>query len=431
MDSQLSPRRKRSARPSSAPFLSDGKRPKLPGKAGFLDEVPGWVLVPACFLLVALIAVLDRRTESRLSFSLFYLIPVVAAAWWGGFAHGILISIAGAIAWQVVDSSEFSTGFPTVMGWNGVVRFGTLVLVSSLVSRLRAGMLRERRLARTDLLTGAANGRTFYEAAAAEADRARRALRSLTLAYLDLDDFKKLNDQCGHAVGDAALLTVVQTIQPHLRRSDLLARLGGDEFALLLPEASLQGVEAFLGRLQGILAMEMMRRNWSVGVSVGAVTFPKPPADIDLMVRQADAMMYKAKRKGKGRIEHRIVDESDLASADAVDSLERRATARVLCNRAARIQRPDLRQDEENFATVRDISATGVGLHLEVPLPADTLLVVHPLTPGPRTLLARVINSRPDDGGWRHGCELSTRLSADDLCCWIGEQVEATTRARV
>src|SRR5205823_5425701 len=124
----------------------------------------------------------------------------------------------------------------TVGTWNGVTRFATLALASSLVARLHSGILRERLLARTDPLTGAANARTFYEAVAVEAGRACRAARPLTLAYLDLDNFKQLNDRLGHAAGDAALVHVVQATRLNLRPADLLARLGGDEFALLLPE---------------------------------------------------------------------------------------------------------------------------------------------------------------------------------------------------
>src|SRR5260370_6990473 len=97
-------------------------------------------------------------------------------------------------------------------GWSGVVRLGTLVLVTSLVSRLRVGIVRERLLARTDALTGAANGRTFYETAAVEADRARRSGRPLTLAYLDLDNFKQFNDRLGHPPPDPPPHATLQLI---------------------------------------------------------------------------------------------------------------------------------------------------------------------------------------------------------------------------
>jgi diguanylate cyclase (GGDEF)-like protein len=395
--------------------------PPLPGRAPFLDDLHGSLLTAAGFLLVALVALLDLRTESRLSFGLFYLIPVALCAWWGGFSPGVLVSLAGAVAWQAVDYLENPLAPPAMAGWNGVVRFGTLVLVSSLVSRLRIGIVRERLLARTDPLTGAANGRTFYETAAVEAERARRSGQPLTLAYLDLDNFKQLNDRLGHAAGDAALQAMVELIHIHLRPADLLARLGGDEFALLLPETGPEGAAPSLERLQGLLAQELAQRGWPLAVSIGAATFPRPPKDVDHMIQRVDALMYAAKRKGKGRIEHAVVEVADGGGRLC---WERRAMARVLCNRPARIRREGAEGAQQGFATVRDIAATAVGLHLGEQLLEGTLLIVESLTPGPRTLLARVTHTSPEEGGWRHECELSPNLSAEELRCWLGEYAE-------
>ncbi len=413
---QVSPQTADAARPSTVAA-------RLAGKGPFVGGSQGAILAFAGFLVVVLIAVLDLRTESRLSFGLFYLIPVAFCAWWGGFSPGILLALAGAIVWQAVDAVENPLAPVTVAGWNGVVRFGTMVLVSSLVSRLHVGMVRERRLARTDPLTGAANGRTFYEVADVEAERSRRTSRPLTLAYFDLDDFKQLNDRRGHATGDAALQAVVETIYLHLRRNDLLARLGGDEFGLLLPETGPEDAVAVLGRLQGQLIQEMARQGWPLGVSIGAATFLRPLGDVDLMIGRVDELMYHAKRNGKGHIEHTVVQG---ARPDGARLVERRAATRVLCNRAARI-RPE-GGEQEDVATVRDLSPAGVGLHLGERFPAGTLLIVESLTPGPRTLLARVMQSTPEAGGWRHGCELSLRLNAEELHCWLVERPELLQR---
>src|SRR5207253_7376812 len=147
-------------------------------------------------------------------------------------------------------------------------------------------VMRERLLARTDPLTGAANARTFYESVALEAERATRAGRPLTLAYLDLDNFKRLNDRLGHAAGDAALVDLVRMIRPGLRAPDVLARLGGDEFALLLPDTDAEGAVALLTRMQEALTREMARAGRPISASVGAVTFEKPLWDVDLMIQQ-------------------------------------------------------------------------------------------------------------------------------------------------
>jgi diguanylate cyclase (GGDEF)-like protein len=382
------------------------------------------LLVAANLLLVALTAVLDYQTGPHLSFGIFYLIPVAACAWWGGFPHGILAALAGSVAWHLVDRLE-NPLIPVAAGaWNGVVRFGTLALTSSLLSRVRLGVQRERRLARTDALTGAANSRTFYEAAAAEAERARRSARPLTLAYLDLDDFKQLNDRLGHAAGDAALRHVVRTAHLHLRASDLLARLGGDEFALLLPGAGPEGAASLLARLQERLARDLASHGWPVTLSVGAITFLRPPGDVDWMVQRVDALMYGAKRKGKGRVEHEVVKEEASAPSGPWPGAERRATARVLCGRAAVVRREGAGDARLQFATLRDISAGGVGLRLGEPLPPDTVVVVEALRPGTRALLARVVRVTEEEGGWLHGCVLSTRLGTEEVRGWLAAETQ-------
>jgi diguanylate cyclase (GGDEF)-like protein len=412
--------------PATRPRISRHEAVPTPRTAGrpprgvFLPGVRGALLTIVGVLLVGLIAVLDVGTDCHLSLSILYLLPVAGCAWCGGFSPGVLVSLAGSGAWHLVDLMENPALPPSFRVWNGVIRFGTMVLISSLVSRLHVSMLRERYLARTDPLTGAANGRTLYETAAVESERARRASRPLTLAYFDLDNFKQLNDQFGHAVGDEALRCFVQTLQVHLRNADLLARLGGDEFALLLPETGAEGAVSLLTRLQEHLAREMERKGWPVTLSVGAVTFLRPLEDVDLMIQRIDALMYGAKRKGKGRIEHAVVGDGLEADVETKAGMERRATARALSNRTARIRREGQEDEHEEFAAIRDVSAAGIGLHLEKQLPDDTVVMIEPLTPGGRTLLARVLHTTPEEGGWRHGCELSTRLSAEELLFWTG-----------
>jgi diguanylate cyclase (GGDEF)-like protein len=389
------------------------------GASGRLTGLGGALLVAAGLVSVALIAAVDRAARPMgVTFGIFYLIPAAACAWWGGFAPGILLAIAGSTAWHMVEMVEGPPIGAVAGVWNAVVRFGTLALVCSLVSRPHAGVLRERMLARTDPLTGAANARTFYELAAAEADRARRASRPLTLAYLDLDNFKLLNDRFGHAAGDSALLHVVRTVQQNLRSSDLLARLGGDEFALMLPELGAEGAVSLFARLQGVLAEEMALCGWPVTLSVGAVTFLRPAWDVDVMIQQVDALMYSAKRKGKGRMEHAVILTGEAPRMPWCGQ-EKRATARVLCPRGARVRPEGLADECEQPATMRDISAGGVGLYLEKPYPADTVLVVEPLGPGARTLLARVVRVDEKDGRWLHGCSLATRLDPEDLSGWL------------
>ena len=412
---------KRSAR--QVPILFDHGSLQL-STAVFVDGLRAAFLIAAGVALVLLIALVDYWTGPYLSLSIFYMIPVAACAWWGGFPHGILVSLAAAVAWYAVDGLEGQAMPPIFMLWNGVVRFGSLVLTSSLVTRVHIGVLRERLLARTDALTGAANARTFYEVAAAEAERGLRNNRPLTLAYLDLDHFKQLNDRLGHAAGDAALVHLVETIRPNLRGSDLLARLGGDEFALLLPEADGPASAALLTRIQQLISLAMACKNWPVTLSMGAITFVRPSLDVDLMIQRVDAVMYRAKQTGKDRLEHVIEQPASFSNHDG-RAVEKRSTARALCNRSARLRLEGENSGEGEYATVRDISPAGLSLDLEKHFSAGTLLIVEPLAPGIKTLLARVAHVTGGGRGWIHECDLSIRLSAEELQAWIGEHETA------
>src|SRR5437773_2624774 len=129
-----------------------------------------------------------------------------------------------------------------------------LLLVSQAVARLRLAHARERELARRDALTGAPNARAFYELAGAEIARARRYIHPFSVAYLDLDDFKLVNDRLGHLAGDAVLRSVARALGGVLRASDVVARLGGDEFAVLLPEAGAAPARLATDKLRQALA---------------------------------------------------------------------------------------------------------------------------------------------------------------------------------
>jgi diguanylate cyclase (GGDEF)-like protein len=176
--------------------------------------------------------------------------------------------------------------------------------------------LRERSLSRKDLLTGALNQLAFKEALEAEIKRSRRNLRPLTLCYVDLDNFKEVNDFLGHEAGNTVLQVAARTMQSNLREVDLVARLHGDEFALLLPETNADSVPTVLNKLQGALSGAMISKQWSVTFSIGAVTFNTPPYSVEAAVSEADRMMYLAKQAGKNRFKHIVInpdgDEDDI-----------------------------------------------------------------------------------------------------------------------
>jgi diguanylate cyclase (GGDEF)-like protein len=196
--------------------------------------------VAVCFLLVLAISLLDHVTGSEISFSIFYLAPISLASWFLGLASGQMLAIFSGIVWLAVDYTAGNVYSHTLIPiWNGFVRLGFFSITAYLLASLHSRLEREEELARADGLTGLMNTRAFKEQSARFFALAARHGRPTVVRYVDLDNFKTLNDSLGHSEGDRVLKIVAEAIRDSFRRSDLLARLEGDEFAVLLPDADL------------------------------------------------------------------------------------------------------------------------------------------------------------------------------------------------
>lgn len=265
------------------------------------------IIIFAVFL-VFLIGVADYFTGREISFSIFYLLPILLATWHGRKRIGIYFSIISSFEWLIADQltnpdySHFTIPF-----WNMSVRLSFFLIIVFIVSRLKLALGREKKISRTDPLTGVSNARNLYEYAEREIERARRYGHLLTVVYVDLDNFKYINDHFGHLTGDQLLKTVAGALQENIRTIDLVARLGGDEFVILLPEISNENAHKVFSRVQSMLLGLMTKNNWEVTFSIGMVTFTEPPDSVDILIREADNLMYVAKRNGKNKIERRVI----------------------------------------------------------------------------------------------------------------------------
>jgi diguanylate cyclase (GGDEF)-like protein len=289
-----------------------GRRPRRRGLHGSLKA---WVqgLTPGGALTVALVlafcvAIGDDVTGPDVSFTLLYLVPIGFATWFVALSAGVFLSILSAVASFTVDLSTRTVPLPgPVLAWNLAVQLGTFLALVALLAALQSRLLRERQLARTDPLTHVPNRRAFLELAGVEIERARRTGKPITVAYLDCDDFKVVNDRFGHAQGDALLAVVAATLRGGTRAVDTVARLGGDEFGLLLVDTDGAAAEALLARVRTALAAAMHENRWEVSFSIGAVTFLTPPRSLDEMLAHADQLMYDAKNGGKNAARHEVV----------------------------------------------------------------------------------------------------------------------------
>jgi diguanylate cyclase (GGDEF)-like protein len=126
------------------------------------------------------------------------------------------------------------------------------------------------------------------------------------VAYLDLDDFKRVNDLFGHGAGDNLLRLTAQALKNSVRVADTVARIGGDEFAILLPETDYESAQNVIQRVQREISSIMDKNSLPATLSIGMITCANPPCTLESLVMEADNLMYLAKREGKNKIRHEI-----------------------------------------------------------------------------------------------------------------------------
>jgi diguanylate cyclase (GGDEF)-like protein len=159
-------------------------------------------------------------------------------------------------------------------------------------------------LALHDALTGLANRVLFFDRLNTAIATAHRKNGSFALLYLDLDDFKPVNDNYGHETGDLVLRCIAERLRGRVRESDTVARLGGDEFILLFNDtldesAAITVAEKVIAEVTAPLPVEGCAHR--VGCSIGIALYPRDGEDADSLMRHADTAMYGAKRLGKNR----------------------------------------------------------------------------------------------------------------------------------
>jgi diguanylate cyclase (GGDEF)-like protein len=255
------------------------------------------------------IGLIDYLTGAEIGLSIFYLLPVAVAAWYTDRRDGVWTALLSCMVWYLADElsgAHYSNALIPV--WNAFVRLCFFLTNALLVAALRARLTVEAQLSRTDALTGVMNGRAFAERLELVLANARRSARPFTLAFLDLDDFKPVNDTCGHLEGDRVLRVVGTTLRANLRETDHVARVGGDEFAMLLPDTDSAGAGVALGHARERLLQALRTGQRPVTCSVGAVTFRDRPTGPEQAMKAADALMYTVKERGKNGLALGIYD---------------------------------------------------------------------------------------------------------------------------
>lgn len=257
------------------------------------------------------------------------------------------------------------------------------------------------RLAVTDALTGISNRRHFRRSGRSELRRSERYGLSASVLFLDLDDFKDVNDRWGHQLGDRVLVEVARILRGAVRDIDVAARYGGEEFALLLPETPKTGAGSVADRIRGrveqrFAARELEGHLIGMTISAGVATFPEDAIDLDGLLRRADEALYQAKSAGKNRVvcsipERRRFHRIDLGEGDGWP------TVRVEVPGAGRTAVVRARNLSRGGVLLESAASVAVG---------DRVLLTmewHESSSAPIHLSGRVVRSheRDDNGGSR------------------------------
>jgi diguanylate cyclase (GGDEF)-like protein len=366
-----------------------------------------------------------------------------------GYLATVLAPVkVGGVVWGLLATASSRPGAFDAQDEQTMMEFGTL-LATAIASAEERGKLAEQAL--TDSLTGLANSRALHTRLAAELARATRRGSPLSVAVIDVDHFKDVNDNAGHETGDEMLVRVAAALASFARSEDTLGRLGGDEFAWILPDTT---------RQQALVAVERARRliasapadPYKITISAGICDSDatEDPAEL---VRLADSALYWS--KAHGRNQSWIYDAAVVQELSAVERAQRLARAQAIeglrgLARSIDEREPRTHQHSERVAALAIKLARQLGQRPEEALRVGEAARLHELgrlaqapaaagvarTPlhglAPATVLPAAPLSAPDLDRLRIEAGVSARMVAGVLdeqqVAWIADQFEARER---
>lgn len=276
----------------------------------FIDNLPKSAYIILSFLLLALIGFIDYITGYEISISIFYTIPVSLVAWSLGRWAAVGVSLLSVLVWIGGDiAMGLTLGSPVILAWNTLSSFFILVIYSYFLSLIKHLYEKEKFSARYDPLTGISNRKNFFDVVSGEIKRAARYRYSVTVAYVDVDNFKKVNDTLGHDAGDALLVSIAGALRDNIRSFDLAARFGGDEFVLFMPSTDGPQAAQAVDKLRDVINELIARNGWPISLSIGVLTCYSPHLPLEELIKRADDLMYKVKTSGKNRVHYAELKE--------------------------------------------------------------------------------------------------------------------------
>ncbi len=282
-------------------------------------EIPGKLPKPLLtfvgFFLVLIIGSLDSIMGYDISVSALYLFPIILIAWFEGGLPAAIISIFSAITWAMSDLvSGHIYSHIAIPIWNALMALGMFLIVAYSITAIKKLLIKEREHAYTDELTGVETIRAFYEQAHDVIRKSSIDRRSLTLAYIDIDNLWLINDTLGHIAGDYLLREAAQIMRSTFRSTDIITRLGGSKFAILMPETNSASAAVVINKVQEHLLDLAKNKGWPVSFSTGVITCDGLNYNINELIKVAEDCMNSAKETGNNMVKFKILDMSSKVS---------------------------------------------------------------------------------------------------------------------
>jgi diguanylate cyclase (GGDEF)-like protein len=271
-----------------------------------LGRLPAVIMLGLSFLLLlGLGALYYWVIPPNLSLTVLYLLPIAIATWFVSARPGQLLAfLSAALTYGVL----YQRNAPLLnVAWEAGTVWAIGAIGVELLHSIKMSAEVGKQLSRIDSATGAVNRRFFTELLEAEFHRAERYRFALTVAYIDLDNFKQLNERLGHQSGDELLYRFVEQLSEALRANDVVARLGGDEFALLLPQTNDVQAQQVFTRLQPQMKDALEAETIPIQYSIAVVTFLEMPDMVEDITEQAEALLQSIKTNGKNRLEYQVL----------------------------------------------------------------------------------------------------------------------------
>lgn len=277
----------------------------LPNRQDSASDSREWRVFIAGASFMAVIFMLDLYAASDIRLHVLYIFPLSLIALNCAKQRWTLIALVLMMTFEVITFSAHASSLESFVTDLSVALVAALLTIT-LAKLARKNHLAALNLASTDGLTNLANCRAFVSSVDSEIARQKRYGGIISLAVLDLDGFKALNDSKGHRAGDEALTLAAEILRAHTRKTDFIGRLGGDEFAVLMPNAPNADCARVCNELCRSIAERMAGAGFAITASIGCKTFVEPPETTSDALHQADEVMYAAKVSGKNCVVTRI-----------------------------------------------------------------------------------------------------------------------------